>query len=217
MIKAVLFDMDGLFVDSETLAMEVVLKVCEQLQIPLLPGKEKDMVGVTAKKFFTELLEDQSTDTTPELALNKFTEIYEEQIRTNLVIFDGAKSLPLELKSKGLRLALISGSTRDQIEIILTQIGTKELFEEIVSAEDITHSKPSPEGYLLGANKLGLSPNECIVVEDAEAGVAAAKAAGMKVIGVHNTGEQNLSEADKVVGTLAELTPEMIMSIIVTD
>ena len=215
MIKAVLFDMDGLLVDSETLAMKVVIKVCEELGIPLLGGQEKNVVGVTAEHFFRNLM--GSDDAAIQVALDKFTEVYEQLIKTELVIFDGAKTLPAELKAKGLRIALVSGSTPAQIDIVLNQLGTKDLFEVIISEKDITHSKPSPEGYLLAAEKLGLSPDECLVIEDAEAGVAAAKAAGIKVIGVHNAGDQDLSAADAIYDTLSELTPEAIFAILPTD
>lgn len=205
MIKAVIFDMDGLLVDSETLAMRTVLKVAPELGVELEPGEEKNIVGRTARKFFTELLEKNVSTVNPIEAVDVFHHSYEKLLSTELEAFEGAKTLPKELKDQGFRLALVSGSTTTQVNTILNFLGVKDLFEVIVSVDDITHSKPNPEGFLLGAQKLGVDPEECVVLEDATAGVRAGKAAGMRVIGVRNNGDQDLSEADEVVNNLTEV------------
>lgn len=205
MIKAVIFDMDGLLVDSETLAMRTVLKVAPELGVKLEPGEEKNIVGRTARKFFTELLEKNGSTMNPIEAVDVFHQSYEKLLSTKLEAFEGAKTLPKELKDQGFRLALVSGSTTTQVNTILNFLGVKDLFEVIVSVDDITHSKPNPEGFLLGAQKLGVAPKECVVLEDAAAGVRAGKAAGMRVIGVRNNGDQDLSEAYEVVNNLTEV------------
>ena len=185
--------------------MSTVLKVAPELGVKLEPGEEKNIVGRTAKKFFTELLEKNGSAMNPTEAVDVFHQSYEKLLSTELEAFEGAKTLPQELKDQGFRLALVSGSTTTQVNTILNFLGVKDLFEVIVSVDDITHSKPDPEGFLLGAQKLGVDPEECVVLEDATAGVRAGKAAGMRVIGVRNNGDQDLSEADEVVNNLTEV------------
>lgn len=205
MIKAVIFDMDGLLVDSETLAMQATLEVVPALDIAFQPGEEKSMVGVSTKKFFTDLLEKHGSTMDPQIAVDIFDGIYEKSLSTNLKAFDGAKTLPQQLKDQGLKLGLVSGSTTVQVNIVLNFLGIKDLFEVVISIDDVAHSKPNPEGFLLGAQKLGVAPEECVVLEDATAGVRAGKAAGMRVIGVRNNGDQDLSEADEIVNNLTEV------------
>ena len=205
MIKAVIFDMDGLLVDSETLAMEATLQVVPELDIAFEPGEEKNMVGVSTKKFFTDLLQKHGSAMDPKKAVDIFDDIYEKSLSTNLKAFDGAKALPQQLKERGLKLGLVSGSTAVQVNIVLNFLGINDLFEVVISIDDVAHSKPNPEGFLLGAQKLGVTPEECVVLEDATAGVRAGKAAGMYVIAVRNNGDQDLSEADEVVNNLTEV------------
>lgn len=205
MIKAVLFDMDGLLVDSETLAMKTIIKLCAELSIVLAPGEETGIIGITEEKFFSELIERHHASMSVQDVLEKFRGEYEQLLHSDLQAFDGAKTLPQKLKARGLRLGLVSGSPAKQIDIILTCLDMKGVFEVIVSAEDTSHSKPEPEEYLLGAQKLGVNPDECIVLEDAKAGVEAGKTAGMKVIGVRNNNDQDLSAADEVVNNLTEV------------
>jgi HAD superfamily hydrolase (TIGR01509 family) len=206
MTRAILFDLDGLLADTETLAMKVVLKICPELGLDLEPGEETKIVGVTAEKFFKDLISNQNSNLELSEALLKFDQTYEDILRTELKPFPGARSLPIELKSQDFRLAIVSGSTAQQVDMVLSQLNIKELFDVIITKNDITRSKPDPEGFLLAANKLKVEPEECLVFEDSEAGVAAGKAAGMKVIGVTNNGGQDLSQADEVVGNLIGVT-----------
>ncbi len=197
--------MDGLLVDTETLGIEVAVKTCKELGLELAPEEQKSFIGVTDEKFYRELFEKRGLGYEVPEVLKKHFEVYEALLQTNLRPFPGAESLPKELKSQGLRLALVSGSTAGQIDTILTSLGIKEQFEVVVSEGDISHSKPDPEGYLLAAQKLGIKPEECIVLEDATTGVKAAKNAGMKVIAVRNNGDQDLSLADTIVSNLTEV------------
>jgi HAD superfamily hydrolase (TIGR01509 family) len=202
MTRAIIFDLDGLLVDTETLAMQTVRQTCSQLDIKLEPDEEKNIVGVTSEHFFKELLEKHGSALDLQTVLTHFYEKYELALETDLKPFPGARSLPIDLKSKGFQLALVSGSTTKQVETVLRKLDIKALFDQIITAEDVTESKPSPQGYLLAADKLKVKPAECLVFEDATAGVQAAKAAGMKVIGVRNNGDQDLTQADEVVGNL---------------
>ena len=137
--------------------------------------------------------------------LRKHFILYGKFLRKDLKVFPGAKLLPKKLKSKGYKLGLVSGSTKEQIDIILKKLKIKDQFEVIVSTEDVQNSKPSPEGYILAAKKLGIKPKDCIVIEDATQGVKSGKNARMKVIGITNGSEQDLSLADIIFNSLDEV------------
>lgn len=202
-IVAVLFDMDGLLVDTETLGVRVAIAVCKDLNIDLDLQEQGSFIGVTDEKFYRELFNKRSADQDVSVVLGKHSGVYEELLRTELSAFEGAHTLPKDLKAKGFRLGLVSGSTRNQIGIILDRLQIKDEFDVIVSCDDITKSKPDPEGYMTAAKKLGIEAKDCLVFEDARTGILAAKSAGMKVVGVVNRGGQDLSSADFVIDNLA--------------
>ena len=213
MIKAVLFDMDGLLVDTEPLNVAVVTKVCGELGINLT-SEEKHYCasGITNKKFYTELFNNRNLKFELNEILNKTFQTYDELLKTETKSFSGAINLP-KLLSEKYKLGLVSGSTKNQVNIVLSKLDIGNLFKVVVTADDITSSKPNPEGYLLAANKLNISSQECLVLEDGEQGVKAAKSAGMKVIGVINNSEQNLSLADLVVKDLTEVNQDLLSKI----
>lgn len=213
MIKAVLFDMDGLLVDTEPLNVAVVTKVCDELGINLTPEEKHYCAsGITNKKFYTELFDNRNLKFELNEILNRTFQTYDELLKTDAKSFLGAIDLP-KLLSEKYELGLVSGSTRNQVNIILSKLDIGNLFKVVVTADDITSSKPDPEGYLLAANELNINPQECLVLEDGEQGVKAAKSAGMKVIGVLNNSEQNLSLADLVVKDLIEVNQDLLLKL----
>ncbi len=205
MIKAVLFDMDGLLADTEPINMDVAARVCGGLEFVLSEAEKQKCIGVTIEKFYRELFESRNLDLSIAGACQEHNRIYEAILRNGVKDFPGAKSLPKSLKSRGFKLGLVSGSTKAQVGIVLSQLGILDMFDAIVSADDITKSKPDPEGFLLAAKKLGVLPEECVVLEDAEAGVKAGRAAGMVVVGVVNSGRQDLSLANSTVQDLTQV------------
>lgn len=204
MFEAVLFDVDGLLVDTENLDLGVAIRVCKDLGIDLTEEEVESRVGVTSKKFYSELFAKRKLELSLKDILDKHFKIYDKLLEEELTHFPGAKTLPKILKSKGLKLALVSGSTRKQVEIILKQLGIYDYFNTIVTADDVEHGKPDPEGYLLSAKILNVNPENCVVLEDATPGVMAGKNAKMKVVGVINNGGQNLSSADLIIKHLDE-------------
>lgn len=205
MFKAVLFDMDGLMTDTETLGIRVAVKVCQELNIVLNIHEQKSFIGITDNKFYEQLFLARRLDTDVETVLKRHFSIYDELLKTELIVFPGARHIPYPLKKLlGLKLAVVSGSTLKQIKIILSQLNTLKLFDIIVSCKDTPIGKPNPAGYILAAQRLSVNPEECVVLEDATTGVVAGKKAGMKVIGVVNNGSQDLSWADVIVQDLWE-------------
>lgn len=213
MIKAVLFDMDGTMVDTENLDNDVALEVCKNLGFELTLEEQEERHGRTTKSFYEWLAKTRATDFNIEEAIQSQLIRFEAHLRKMEGAFEGARELPKMLVDKGYKLAIVSGGTKAHLDIILTSLGLADFFSVIVSADDVEESKPSPEGYLLGAKKIGVEPEECLVLEDGARGIQAGKEAGMKVIGVVNNGGQDLSKADMTVKNLAEITPELLKTL----
>lgn len=211
MIKAVLFDMDGLLVDTEPLGIRVAFAVCKDLGIDLKLEEQRSFIGATDEKFYRELFKKRGLHHDVVSVLTKHFEIYEKLLKTELKAFEAAHILPKNLKAKGYKLGLVSGSTKNQINIILEQLKIKDNFDIILSCDDIAKSKPDPQGYLFAAKKLATEPSECLVFEDSQVGILSAKNAGMKVVGVVNSGGQDLSLADFVVENLSTVETNLEM------
>ena len=128
---------------------------------------------------------------------------FRHRVRQNIKPLPGALKLITSLKEHGFSVALASSAPIENIQLVTRGLGIESSFQTIVSGREVTKGKPSPQGFLLAAERLGVEPRDCIVIEDAIAGVAAAKRAGMYCLAVTNTHPRHsLTEADFVVDTL---------------
>jgi HAD superfamily hydrolase (TIGR01509 family) len=140
--------------------------------------------------------------------------VFDELIVRGSIIIEGVAAFIQRLTEAGVRRAICSGALRSDIDLMLAGTDFKDAFEVIVSADDVTHGKPDPEGYLLALNKLNkngpapIKPNQCVVIEDSHWGLEAAAAAGMRPVAVTNTYSRGELEQGgrKVVDRLDELT-----------
>ncbi len=131
---------------------------------------------------------------------------YRDLIKEHLQLADGAKTLLDDLKRHGFRLAIGSSAPPENLDVFWERLSLADWFDARVTKEEITESKPAPQTFLKAAEKLGLEPARCAVVEDAVPGVQAAHAAGMPVVAVTTTRDRrDLAQADRVVDSLAEL------------
>jgi HAD superfamily hydrolase (TIGR01509 family) len=127
----------------------------------------------------------------------------------------GAKTLLEVIHKVGFVQGLVSSTPRENIDLITNELGIKHYFQEIISGYDVTEGKPSPQGYLLAARRLGVKPDSCVVIEDAVAGVKAAKNGGMRCIAVTNTHPAaSLVDADLIVSSLNEVSIKAINNIL---
>ena len=202
MIKAVLFDLDDLLVDTEGLNIKSMTKTLRKHGIKLTNAEQKGLIGITNQKFLNELFKRRKLNHNFKKILEENFQSYEQLLKDKLRAFPGAMNIVKKLNKKGFRLAIVSGSTRKQVLIILKKLRIGSFFETIVAYEDVKYGKPSPDPYLTAVRKLRLKPKDCIVLEDAETGIKSAKRARIKVIGVVNKGRQSLKMADKVVENL---------------
>lgn len=210
MINAVIFDMDGVIVDSEPLHFKAE-KITMEYYGNEISGEElSNYVGVANPEMWAELKKKYMLTATLDEILEKQFSFKRNLFRSNkLKPIDGISELLQKLRSRGIRIALASSSSRELIELLLDKLGIKASFEVIVSGEEVKHSKPAPDIFLKAAGKLGIEPAYCLVIEDAKHGIKAAKLAGMYCIGFcnPNSGNQDLSLADAVVRSIYEVYP----------
>jgi beta-phosphoglucomutase family hydrolase len=214
MIKAVLFDMDGVIAETEHLHIEAEKQTMLKYGVPITEDELHRYTGTTAKEMFTDLIARYKLDTTFEKIFNEKEKIMFEMLEMDIEPVKGVIELLHKLKEKRVKLAVASSSHRRLVQYILRKLEITELFDSIISAEDIAHGKPDPEIFLKSAKRLKVDPAECLVVEDAELGVEAAKAAGMKCLGYKNphSGNQDLSKADTVTDDFSSLDVQELLS-----
>jgi len=231
MLKAVLFDFDGVIADAEPLHLKGFQSVLSAEGI-ILTEKDyyKYYLAFDDKTCLREVLRREGRDYGDayiEELIGRKGEFYMEAVREHRVIFPGVERLVTEL-SEVYPLAIGSGARRVEIEYILDAAGLSEYFKVIVSADDIVACKPDPETYLRALERLnalgsgenvacdGIAPYECVVIEDSMHGVRAALGAGMRCIAVTNTySREALNEcADVVVDSLEELSVGVVESLL---
>jgi beta-phosphoglucomutase len=199
-IKACIFDLDGVIVDTAHYHFLAWRRLARELGFDLTEEQNERLKGVSRMHSLDIILELAGVTLSQhekEILANKknswFVDYLERMAPEE--IFPGVKSLISELRSRGIKIGLASSSKNARTVIQLLHIQND--FDAVVDGTMITHSKPHPEIFLLAASKLGVEPKDCVVFEDAEAGVEAALAAGMLSVGVGS--EDQLGKANKVI------------------
>jgi beta-phosphoglucomutase len=210
-LEALLWDLDGVIVDSTAFHCEAYRRILREFGQDLDEEYfRRELFGRRNEDILSRLLPRLRPEELPALARRK-EETYRSLLREGrLQPLPGARELVHELARVGVRQAIVSSTPQQNVAIALESSGLSGRFQAIVSGEDVERGKPDPQGYLLGAQRLGVSPARCVVIEDAPPGIEAAKAAGMRCIGVATTREpQALTAADLVVPTLGAAVPEV--------
>jgi beta-phosphoglucomutase len=204
-IKACIFDLDGVIVDTAHYHFLAWKRLAKELGIELTLEDNEKLKGVSRMRSLEIILELGGVSISAhdkEMLANKKNSWFVDYVERMAPeeIFPGVRQLLQELRKKGMKVGLASSSKNAQTVIKLLHIQNE--FDAIVDGGMIIHSKPHPEIFLLAAKKLGVVPTECLVFEDAEAGVEAALAAGMKCIGIGS--QEQLSKADRVISTTGD-------------
>jgi beta-phosphoglucomutase family hydrolase len=212
-LKAVIFDMDGVIIDSEPIHYQVKQILFEKLGIEMSKEEYSAFIGSSSSEIWAALKEGYNLKESVEDLLAKQNQILIESLKSREdKTVAGIMNLLEELKKNDLKIALASSSPVKVIEVILDKLKIKEYFLETASGESFVKSKPDPEIFLYTADKLEVKSRECLVIEDSKNGVEAAKKAGMKCIGFKNpnSGDQNLSKADLIVESIEVIDMETL-------
>ncbi len=204
--RAVVFDKDGLLLDTETLWHEAEAELFRRHGNEFTWDDKLAVIGTsfafTADYFARRL--GRPPEEGPKL-VEEMIELMHEHVRRQVDARPGAIELVERLRADGVPLALASNSPRFLVDDALATAGLADAFDVIVTSDDVEHSKPAPDIYLLACERLGVAPQEALALEDSPSGVAAAKAAGLTCIAVPQFAETDVSAADRVVESLEEL------------
>jgi HAD superfamily hydrolase (TIGR01509 family) len=172
-------------------------------------------VGWTAKKIWALFKKKYRIDEDVEVLLSKKQEVYIKLLKKNISAKSGLYKLIKILIDHDIKIAIASSSVLKHIEFVASQLEIKKHFHSLVSGEDLKRGKPFPDIFLKAAKNLGVKPVQCVVLEDAEAGVVAGKRAGMQVIAVPNqyTKSHNFSKADLIVNSLENIKWSMLIQL----
>ncbi len=205
-IKAVIFDMDGIIIDSEPLQKEAFDLVLKPYNIYLSDEEFKKLIGIRSIENFIDLKKEYDIPLSAEKLTDKKNQYYEEILKKNAEPRDGVIELLSYLKDK-YKIALASGSIRADVMNTLSLLKLKKFFSVIVTGDDVINGKPHPEIFLKTAELLNINPEYCAVIEDSENGIKAAHLAGMISIAVptYFTNTHNFETADFVVNRLIDI------------
>lgn len=206
-MKAVIFDMDGVIIDSEPLHKKLEKELLEEFGGKFSEKGHKNFIGTTDYYMWSTLKDrfnlEPSVDELIRLKKKRFAQNIHK-----IELVDGFYDFMLNIFDKGYLLALASSNNRKAVDLIMDRFDLSKYIKTSISGEEVVKGKPDPEIFLKAAKKLDAKPSNCLVIEDAFAGVTAAKAAGMKCIGFDNpnSGDQDLSKADLVIKSFKELS-----------
>ena len=209
MERVILFDMDGVLVNTEPLHYRLWKQVFAERGIDLRFEAYKGCIGANGKRLMELVLEHYGLDFRGDKSFfDRYYQLKEENLRYGDI--PRVESVPETLdalQKRGYRMAVASSSTQDYIELCTDRVGIAPFFDVRFSAERAKNTKPAPDVFLAAAERMNARPEECVVVEDSRNGSLAAKAAGMRCIGFVNpdSGDQDLSAADTLIHSFRQL------------
>jgi HAD superfamily hydrolase (TIGR01509 family) len=214
-IEAVVFDLDGLLLDTEQVWDEVREQLTRERGGRWHDRAQADMMGMSSTEWSRYMHEELGLPDPPEELNRLVVERMMERYREELPLIEGAVEAVRRIAERW-PLGLASSSNRPLIDLALQLMGVADLFRVTVSSEEVERGKPAPDVYLAAARRLGVSPERVAAIEDSANGIRSAKAAGMRVIAIPNPHypppEDALSQADVVLESLWELSPDVVES-----
>jgi HAD superfamily hydrolase (TIGR01509 family) len=212
-IDAVIFDMDGVLIDSENLWQQAEKELLGQLGFDVTPDQLQETRGLITREMVRHWCNRfRITSVDPEELIRRYDSQMVEKMWTMVPLMEGAREAIRFFRDKGLAVALASCSTRELIDAVMERYGLAPGFDLVVSAADGMPGKPHPEVYLHTARLLGRDPTRCLAIEDTFYGVISALAARMKVIAIPDPREYDqprFRAADRVICSLGEINDEM--------
>ncbi len=213
MIDAVVFDMDGILIDSERVWDDVREQLSRERGGSWHEGAQRDMMGMSSVEWSRYMHERLGLRESPGEIDAEVVRRMQIRYRESLPVLPGAAEAVKRVGTV-FTLGLASSSNRPLIELALELMGIEQWFRVTVSSEEVERGKPAPDVYLEAARRLGVDPSRSAAVEDSHNGILSAHAAGMRVIAVPNVHfpprEEALAVANVVLGSIAELTPAVV-------
>lgn len=220
-ITAIIFDLDEVLVDNYANHITATDAIMAPFQIVGKEnvGESEEYTGMRCSDIIWDIMQKLH------IPMDRFGDIFQKRqalfvslVEKNCPAMPGVEHITKLAKDMGMKTALASSGSPEYIAVCLKKLGLEQYFDAIVSGEDLDRGKPDPQTFLVAAEKLGVAPASCLVIEDAEHGVAAAKAAGMPCIAVRYAERlrgvsQNLDKADAVVEQLGDIDEAMIRNI----
>jgi len=212
MIKGVLFDMDGVLVDSESFICKAAIMMFSELGITVSPLDFQPFIGMGENRYIGGVAEQHGINVDIEQVKARTYEIYKKIVRGKLFPLPGVHEFISKCRRKGLKLALATSADMVKMEVNLNETGlSRNSFNSIITGLDVKKKKPFPDIYLKAAESLGLKPGDCLVVEDAVSGIKAGKDAGCRCLAVTSSFDAAaLKEADWICDSLLNVSEEVL-------
>ena len=213
---AVLWDMDGVIADTAPFHFEAWRRIFAKYGVNYTIKQFKQAFGRRNETIIPEVLGKPMSGMEIDAFAREKEVLFRRLARGKIKAFPGAVDLIKKLSENGVKLALVSSTPPRNIDAVLVNLDIKDLFQTIISGADVLKGKPDPECFLLAASRLGVDVKTCVVIEDSTAGVAAAKAAGMKCIAITNTRlRSQLRQADLIIKSLKDIDVDDLKKIII--
>ncbi|MDD4859115.1 MAG: HAD family phosphatase [Dehalococcoidales bacterium] len=205
-LRAVIWDMDGVIADTGQQHLASWQFAFGKRGLNFTAADFQSRFGKRNDAIIRSVMPNVTDEEIEAIIIDKET-TFRSQATKGVKALPGAIELMKALRERGIKMAVASSAPMENIRLVLDVIGIRDYFQALVFGREVKESKPSPLGYLLAAEKLGVKPADCVVVEDAVAGVTGAKRGGMKCLAVTNTHpRESLKDADLIVDSLAEVT-----------
>ena len=213
--KAIFFDMDGIFVETEMLHYQAFYDLLKPLGVEMTVEYFYGLVGVPTSKNFVDIVHDFNLNIDVQEWKKRLSDkILETLSEAEIIPIAGIVEIIGFARKRGIRLGLVTTSSRHQFEIVINSVRRSKnpllndhIFDVTVTGEEVIHKKPCPDPYISAASRLNISPSACIVLEDSEAGIASAKSAGCYCIArrTEYNAHMDFSRADWVVSSILQV------------
>lgn len=204
--KTVLWDMDGVIVDSESFHFAAWQEIFAKRGIAFTGEDFARLFGTRNDFIIRSVMGRELPEQDVKIMVKEKEESFRRRATGNLKPFPGALKLLNAIKKGNFKLGLVSSAPKENIDLVIDELDLGRVFDCIVFGREVSESKPSPQIYLLAARRLAVAPNDCLVIEDSPAGIRGARSAGMRCLAITNTHpRQELEEANKVVESLEDV------------
>ncbi|GMK39584.1 phosphatase [Paenibacillus sp. CCS19] len=207
-MEAVIFDMDGVLIDSHSISSQMLCETANGFGCNLTIDEIKAWGSLSSRQFWANVKNAYDLSQSLEELIQSYNVDREIEKYKEIGLMPGVKNLLKDIKAEGIKTAIATSASRKRMNAVVTIFELSDYFDQYVCDDEVKMSKPDPGIYLLAAKKLGINPSSCVVIEDSNNGLRSAKFAGMKCIGFKGLPHvnENLDGADKLITEFIQLT-----------